>query len=319
MGDDRPSVYREGDVWVIRASALGGCMKALIAAGRGVEAAATPDWMQEKFDQGHAGEDIIRQWYQTQARTITPWSGLGTKTYPDADQVAFDYRLTDNIIIRGHLDDLGAEYKLLAPSTYSKATGSEGINVIGTYPWQLSIYMMAFNAEWWDWVCVEKDEEGLPNLERTHIGRFHKPPRSAAEIYERAVTVIDWVEHREYDEYPPCDVKQYPCPYYLLEDDDDDIPTLTVDESNTLKWIREAIDRAALMELDAKALKAAAQQDLKTLLTDRKTVLSTDGTKVTWVRTEHPEKLVTPKPYTKKAYVTEYPKITPPSSQGEDK
>lgn len=337
MGDDRPAVYREGDDWIIRASALGGCMRSLVAAGRGVEPQMTPEWLQVKFDQGHNGEREVAGWYFRQHPSAVPME-LGP--FSDAmvpefqlvdNQWEFNLRVASNIIIRGHFDDIaiyesddgmnaqfvGVEYKLLAPSTYAKATGSAHLDVIPQYPWQMGAYM-AITGWPFDWVCVQKDEDGKPifDEDHTHVVRINAdyPPHSLQDIRERAVEIVDWIENKDYGDYPACpEPKQYPCPYFILHEDDE-IPELEGVDAELMRGVLK--NRAAAKQSieDMKKIVEEADATIKRTLADRKTVL-VDGTRVTWVHTETPEKWITPKPYMKKASVSEYPKITPPKGK----
>lgn len=316
MGNDRPSVYREDDMWVIRASALGGCMRSLVAAGRDVEPHMTPEWMQEKFDEGHAGENAIRQWFQPQIHEASRVAGH--ELYRDGDQWGFDLTVAPGIIVRGHLDDLNAEYKLLAQSTFDKAV-SKGVECLPTYPWQVACYMFATGQEGWHWVSVLKDENGHPDFDHTHKVWIDKPPRTADQIRERAVEIVDWVENREYDEYPDCPAaKQYPCPYFLLHEDDEPVE-LTGDKKNIMKAYLGHLDFLKARSEATEVTKKLVQGQIRDLLNDvgEKTV-TVDGTRVTWVHTETPEHWVTPKAYMKKASTSDYPKITPPKNTNKE-
>lgn len=328
-------------MWIIRASALGGCMRSLIAAGRDVEPTATPDWLQAKFDEGHAGEREIAKWYY-QKTGHTRFDGQAAYAdymkpslvwIPDDDQWEFNLRVAPNVIVRGHFDDivinprprggdnvdvdfLGVEYKLLAPSTYAKATGSAHLDVLPTYPWQMGCYIAA-SGFYFDWVTVEKNEDGTPNLERTDITRLNDPPRTLKEITARATEVIDWIENRAYDEYPACDVEQYPCPYFLLHDEEVVEELADGPEAAAMERALDMLDSVKWHENEAKRIKSDAHGLIKETLGERKTV-GLNGTRITWVHTETPAQMVTPKPYMKKASVTDYPKITPPKKAKEE-
>lgn len=338
MGDDRPAVYREGDDWIIRASALGGCMRSLVAAGRDVEPQMTPEWLQAKFDQGHDGEREVAGWYlknhapdgstfMEPGEFSDQW--LKNFTYEN-DQWAFDWRVAPGIIIRGHFDDIlmvptddggfdfiGVEYKLLAPSTYAKATGSAHLDVIPQYPWQMGAYM-AVTGWPFDWVCMEKDEDGKPLLTEghQHVVRLNAdyPPISRQQLIDRAVEVIDWIENKDYGEYPACpDPLPYPCSYFILHDEVE-IPELEGVDAELMRGVLGHITAAKKNIEDMKHVIEESNAIIKRTLGDRKTVML-DGTRITWVHTETPEKWITPKPYMKKASVTDYPKITPPKDR----
>lgn len=336
MGDDRPNVYREGDQWIIRASAIGGCMRSLVAAGRDVEPNATPEWMQEKFDEGKAAEPIIAEWYHTK-NSVEPldeeWAADHMKHLARVDgQWEFNLQVRPNIVVRGHFDDIvcevvgkgetftdydfiGVEYKAVGKDLFAQIA-NHGAAAKATYEWQVGCYMAATNLPW-DFVAVLKNEDGTVTEIVDHTTRYYTiPPVMRTEIEDRALEVIDWVENRAYDEYPPCALPlQYPCPYFLLHDEEE-IPVLEGDEADRM---RSALDlrqqlknRIVLMNDQVKT----ADETIKMLLGDRKTVM-VDGTRVTWVHSESPEKWIEPKPYMKKASVSDYPKITPPKEKKE--
>lgn len=312
-------------------------MRSLVAAGRDVEAQMTPEWLQAKFDQGHDGERAVAGNYFAHRDAVPMEPGHFTErwlpnfTYED-DQWGFDWRVAPGIIIRGHFDDIGiweepddamtadfvgVEYKLLAPSTYAKATGSEGIAVLPTYPWQLSVYMAVTGCPF-DWVCVEKDEHGKPDFRQGHVHtqRFavDAPPIPRQQLIDRAVEVVDWIENKDYGEYPACpDPLPYPCPYFILHDEVE-IPELEGMDAEVMRGLLRNRATAKQLIEDNKQTVADIDTTIKVILGDHKTMML-DGTRITWVHTETPEKWVTPKPYMKKASVTDYPKITPPKDR----
>jgi len=65
MGDNRPAVYLENNNVIYRASALGGCLRALYAARCGMDRRPIPDIIQRGMDEGTALEPTILDLLQT--------------------------------------------------------------------------------------------------------------------------------------------------------------------------------------------------------------------------------------------------------------
>ena len=104
---DRPSVqYDDGaDAWWIRASALGGCIRSLVATGRGVEPQPVPDWMQEKYNEGHDAEPVIEKLAMEQRELVPMETHKGLHvSFTHGDQVVNVSGSVDNFAIhRGGL------------------------------------------------------------------------------------------------------------------------------------------------------------------------------------------------------------------------
>jgi hypothetical protein len=152
---DRPSVqYDDGaDAWWIRASALGGCIRSLVATGRGVEPQPVPEWMQEKYNEGHDAEPVIEK-LAMEKRELVPMDthkGLHV-SFTHGDQVVNVSGSVDNFAI--HRGGVGVpnqidEYKALGKS-YVNAIERLGENpdwrdvlkvLPAPYSTQISVYM----------------------------------------------------------------------------------------------------------------------------------------------------------------------------------
>ena len=116
MSDDRPGAYREGGVAIYRASSVGLCEVALIALRMGVQPSVPPDWLQEKFDEGHEWEGhIVEQAADHQDLTI-----INTQEVVEVD-------LTPTIRIRGATD--GRALRVVGGYRPEDAVGQLGIDV----------------------------------------------------------------------------------------------------------------------------------------------------------------------------------------------
>lgn len=237
---DRPSVQYDYDTeeWWIRASALGGCIRSLVATGRGVEAQAVPDWMQEKFDQGHNAEPVIERFAMEQLNHVA---------FGRPRKVKLEFPLEDggSIRVSGEVDnysvitpsqtipDLIHEYKALGKSYIDAilrlGENPTAVQVLGVLPvpysMQVSVYMHGAAARFGKMIPVAlvpgvKDENGIVTGILPII-MIEKPPISLAEIEARARLIVDMVEADADGEFPVCDVKQYPCGHFFLHDEEE--------------------------------------------------------------------------------------------------
>lgn len=343
---DRPSVQHDDETgdWFIRASALGGCTRALIAAGRGLEGEPTPDWMQEKFDEGHANEPIIA------AMALDRTGGVRIVAEPGKQHpVELGFNLHEgipplpSIIVSGTLDDLvmedrdivrwthpdhGYEYKALGPSYCDKIRaairGTDNPDewaarvlavLPANYAWQLSAYMHGAAQVYGKMLAVKlfvgvKNDEGVV-IEVMEPFVFHEPPHSLAEIEARVRAVVGLAADLG-AEFPKCDVNQYPCPFYLLHDDEE-IPELEGDDAINMRLFADSLVVAKGMIEAGEKMKKDANEGIKAILANRKTVIvpSGDSTgmeeqiRVTWVSSEVAEST-----RTVKAHTRSYPNIT---------
>ncbi len=326
---DRPAVQRDHETgeWYIRASAFGGCIRSLAAAGREVEPQPVPDWMQKAFDEGHLNEPIIRGMaFAAEGVTRVP---------PPEGREQHSARLTLHTEhgiahLNGSVDDLALidgemfvhEYKAMGPSYVAKLrpiieAGGDDVatKVLATMPpqyaWQLSAYMHGASAETQlsaRLVIGVKDETGVVT-ELLPVVTFTTPPHSLAEIHNR---VTEIVRHAAGEgDYPPCDVEMYPCPYYLLHDDEPELHIVTGDDAVKMRLAVDSLTTAKQMEAAAKAMKDGAYKEIRELLGDHAKAEvapvpgSMDHLKVTWITSEVAESTRTIKAHTKS-----YPRIT---------
>lgn len=175
---------------VYRASALGGCVKALVAARLGLPGEGTPEWMQEKYDQGHAaeqpilaelakGRDGVGRWYLYDPTSDHAYPhGPNPPAFPhvtkalmvmdDSDQFTAAIPVGSSAVIKCHLDGVG---ELVEPP---------GVNPLGlvkmmravieakafadsTYDKYAKGGIMAFPYYAWQ-VSVQMHSTGLPCL-----------------------------------------------------------------------------------------------------------------------------------------------------------
>lgn len=144
--DNRPSVYFEGNLLIIRASAIGHpCLYELIAAGQKQETLGLPGTLYRAFREGHEAEPLIIEELERDHKF-----SFQTK------QVEGELILPDNVVVRYHPDGIGQvphgfifvraviEIKNLSHALWIKAVNANTVGaVFDEYNWQLSIMMHA--------------------------------------------------------------------------------------------------------------------------------------------------------------------------------
>jgi hypothetical protein len=203
----RPSVYEDGGLVVYRASAVGGCSRALAAEKLGFNPLPFNESTLTIFREGHRHEDHV----------IEDLTEQGWRFSGQQDEV--EVKVTPSVLIRGHLDAIGippneddrvvAEVKALGDSTF-KLFVRKGIMAFPRYAVQLSIYMHA-KAMPGAFVVKSRNSGGIV------IVRFSEPPVEMKEI--RAKVARAEAMARAGD-LPGCDVEsQWNCPFLYLHDE----------------------------------------------------------------------------------------------------
>lgn len=242
-----------------RASAFGGCDRALTAALLGYEPTPPPAKLQETYDAGHDAED----WLNTQI-ILTD----------QQREVRLDIPGTTLSIV-GHIDGMighnVAEIKSQSPAEYDRWTEDRWATdpLWAKYAWQTSIYMYAL-ATRLNVIRVRRREEGRDEKGRDYKYTIEYYPEAAHPLYE--------IEQRarylaSLTELPACTTtRAYGCPYFqlhedtreLVEDDELDVACRNYNTAKTNERYAEELVR----EARAKVLKA---------LRDRKDVATSGG------------------------------------------
>lgn len=137
--DDRGAVYVEpSGVVVYRSSAVGGCIKGLVAARKGLQPLPWTDDTLRRFEDGHLHEPAILREVEKQGWIIT------------GQQDTVELEVMKGVLIRGHIDGIAtdglksyvADAKAVSKGSYEKFK-SQGIRVFPQYIWQLFTYMLA--------------------------------------------------------------------------------------------------------------------------------------------------------------------------------
>lgn len=277
QGDNRPPAYHEGDLLVVRASALGSCLWELIACAQGHEPSPPPERLQRAFDEGHAAEPVILARLEKDG-----WKLRGA-------QKEGNLKVGRNRVVRYHLDSLGmspsdsqtervVEAKALSDSNWLQAQRN-GIETLYEYGLQMS------TMQWGEgtngpkpgvWVALNKggpigddgEHEDTPHKGELLIQFIDRPIHSLAEIVQRIRAVADGVAEGDVVmSGRPCDdPSQYPCRFLHLrpEEEPADKGPVTLDPE---VWASLAADYDAQRVAEAKAKKAKerARDEMKRL------------------------------------------------------
>lgn len=197
---DAPIVQVNDDGSVIyRASALGMCDTALVAARQGYVHTPPPRKLQEVYDAGHAAEEEY-------------FNSLPLRQVTASRQRLVQLAITSKVAVVGHLDGEEElwidEVKSQSDNVYGEWTPRwwQTDSLWKKYAWQVSIYMLAtskrlrlirFNRETKEWIDYY----------------YTVPFHSLAEIRARILTIEALAAA---DELPECEGKDWGCPFSYL-------------------------------------------------------------------------------------------------------
>lgn len=202
MGDNRPPIYIEDGILIIRASALGHpCLWELIAAGQGEEMQPIPRVLQRAFDEGNLLEPVIVKRAEQERWVIF-----------DSHQSEGHLWLSENVAVRYHSDGIGwkndstykgyvvVEIKALSDALWQTFVKYGMAAVIPEYEWQLSA-MMHGEAKPGLWIGYNKglppDENGnrqpCEDAGKIHVQFVEEPPIPFLDIQLKASLIKEGV------------------------------------------------------------------------------------------------------------------------------
>lgn len=333
MSDDRPSVYLEDETVVYRASALGGCERALLAARRGEPRTPPPPSLQAKYNEGHAAEDaIMRRWEDDHADRYR------LVTREDGEQVQVQIGMVGGkqlLLIRGSLDGYGSvidDPEDVVPvdakafgKTFWEKLNKEGIWGFPHYCTQLVVYAEGLKArnlhvDRVHLAVALKDDDGKvgPGSQICYVVTYLDELEDRGYGIDKLWDKVERIEQAHLDDTPftdiPCPKEggQWGCPYPHVEDQVEHT-LLTGEDLTAFTEAVLTLEEIRASEKMLKEQKSEVTEKVKGLVDKHGKRIRGAGKRVTWVRTERPERTVT-----YKASVSEYPKITA-DKDGDDK
>lgn len=328
MGNDAPIVSWDAPrgLWVYRASAMGGCETAMIAARQGLTQVAPPAEMQKRFDDGHRLEAGVIELFEGVG---AGWELVPETAYEPGQvdlysfgevvdgQLRVEVPVGTGAVIRGHLDGIVKpmrmnefrvlEGKALAESTFREAMNGalrDGKGLWEKYRVQLSALMIGAGAL-----------VGLPFLPAVFVaarkidgeldGQLHyeyvdAPLVSALQLKARVARIEAAAFSGEGELV--CKRTDYPCPFFFIHEVKEDETVIVEDAKlEALLELREEVKRQGRIAVDES--KIIGEQIAEALDTHGRKVR---GAKtrvgaflVTWVEADQPAKTV-------KAYTSQY-------------
>lgn len=330
-GDNRPSVYEEDGIWVYRASAIGNCLKNLVAHRLEMGASEHPDWLLKAFDEGKKNEPIILQMLKDEGEfkfldeyELTMRGIAGNTIRMVNGQFEAVIPIGKSAMIRGHTDgivqrfvktaewDSGdrrvVEAKAFAKSFYDKYK-KLGLAGFPYYVAQVSSYMHATGLPCL-FVVGLKDEHGVvQSIEKEYIDT---PPMSIGQLKAIVAKVESCAAKGE---LPGCTYEQYPCQFFWLHEKPEAKEGMSVDdvEEVLLESLGQQYLEGQATEKEGKKKKKIAGDAIKEWFDEKRE----DGEgKVLGINTVETSKYTiedfrVPMPEsTRPAYELRYPKIT---------
>lgn len=247
-GDHRPDVYREDGRWVYRASALGGCPRALWLARQGVDRSPRNKTLDRAMMEGSNSEEIILQMAREKFfLTITD------------PQYEYEIEVMEGLaIVRGHLDGLGehtsmdqlgnVEAKALGPDLWKKSATAR-FKAMPHWDRQVQLGMRGSSRRltWMLW--GQKGEDGVVVDVTYTVVEY-----SAREVAMALAAVKANEEACANGAHVECPKEEFGCPFWTLhEGKREELEVVQDQKLATLaaKWLRaKAHQAAAKTEVD---------------------------------------------------------------------
>jgi CRISPR/Cas system-associated exonuclease Cas4 (RecB family) len=206
-GDNRPSVYTEGDTIIYRSSAIGKlCPRALWLARTGVDPSPTPDTLQKAFVESSNNEQLVLDMFAD--LHDVELSGL---------QEAFEIPVPGtNAVIRGHLDARGhatgqdgvVEVKSVSVNSWDK----RGVNMYPGWLEQVQTQMKGTGTRLC-WMVFGKKVDGVVDDIAFNVVEYD--PRVIGRVFDQIREVEQAVENS----VPlDCPEEKWGCPYWQLHE-----------------------------------------------------------------------------------------------------
>jgi hypothetical protein len=217
MSDDRPGVYESDGTIYYRASELGHCVRRLWAWRSGLERRPFPEKIQAAMDVGSDLEQTI----------LNDLFDNYNFTFADGGfQKEVILKVTDNIVVIGHIDQEGCQYMPDATFVRDSANRSidvkafgqklvseyhtKGITALEHYAWQQSVYALALGHRTFYMPIYNKDTKEIEPWSLEPV----IAPYDELDIYRR-IKIVE--QAYEKNEMPDC-TNEYGCPFFYLHD-----------------------------------------------------------------------------------------------------
>lgn len=254
MSDDRPSVYQEGNRVVYRGSAVGGCIRALVAARLGYDPLPFDDAAELRMAEGVLHEPVILDQLEQRGWVVTD------------QQREVEVVIGDQLVIRGHIDGIGhqcpgervVEVKAMGDDPF-KEWLAKRFESNPRYAYQLSTYMAGLDMP--GLFVVKNRNSGVID-----ILEVDEPPIPIAQIKARVARVEAIARSGD---FPECDTKMtWGCPYRYLHEEVS-LPGMAAVDDAEVDALAAAYDRARATVAQAETMKRLARDRLADVVRDR--------------------------------------------------
>jgi hypothetical protein len=254
-------VAEDGAVYY-RASAIGLCDKVFVALANYYTPSAHPQWFQDVLDEGTVAEDQIS--------ALWDWAS-GDATIDSQREVSME--VLDGVWVVGHIDgqsELGGvlrEYKKFRDSTWPRFK-SVGIEIHATYTWQHAFYWHAGEFESSEFVgghWVVDDEHPNGYVSEVYPHHLSNPPLPLIAIKKRVAYLEALINSGKQPIDVPCQVKSFPCPFFYLHDEDEEVEMEERKGDDTIQLIVEEMQQLKRDSATARKIVKAADERLKAL------------------------------------------------------
>lgn len=240
---------------MFRASAVGGCIRALVAARLGYVGLPFDDAAELRMAEGVLHEPAVIDHLEQTGWTVTD------------EQREVELVIGDRLVVRGHVDGIGhrssadrrvVEIKAMGDDPF-KEWMAKGFEANPRYASQLSVYMAGLDLPG---LMVVKNR----NTGEVDITRVDELPVPIFHIKARVARVEAIAKSGE---FPDCDTKTtWGCPYRYLHDEVT-LPGMAAVDDAEVDALAAAYDRARATATQADTLKRLARDRLADVVRDR--------------------------------------------------
>lgn len=274
MSDNRPPVYKDNGTVVFRASSVGMSLKALVALIMGFEPVPPSKRLEEIFETGHRLEPEIVQGVRDQYATENYFQVYEVEE-DTGEQIEVELEVTDNAIIRGHVDGVAykggnnryvVEAKSFSDSLYRQHINGKLFDSNPYYRDQLTVYMEALGLPALYAVGLkETDEDGNVTLAEVDVEEIPTPPGDINKIKAKLIKAMDLAEKGELP--VECDCNFF-CPTPYLHEQTDEHVIDDADLSLRIDALCATYTKARQEEKNAEAKKKEVGKKIEKLLAE---------------------------------------------------
>lgn len=267
-----------------RASALGSCTKALIAARLEYEPLPPPKEVAARFRRGHEVEDEVNKLLRHDGYFLHDLQG--EVRLPISEKIAVVGHLDGKRRQTGAWEIRGYDVKSQNRAAWDDfdRNGWES-GFFPKYKWQFSAYKLATGLEFDLIRALVNEDDKLVHIEVSEVPNWYTIEEVRARVLEVEAASLSGV----LPDY--CDHRDFPCPYFYLPSHGEVEGERYVLDDESVDILAREYKDADKDEAAAKGRKVAARSALRTAAGDNKKIVTPRGTKVTFYEIKGRKKL----------------------------